>query len=502
MGVGGLMAVFGGRYRQVRLLGAGGMGEVWLALDEELGERPVAIKRMHSRMLADAQDVARFQREMRLAARMQHPNIMTLFTTGTDNGIPFMVMEYLEGQDLGKASWIWNAAEAARVGRDTCAALEYAHGLGVVHRDIKPGNLFLCDTGQVKVTDFGIAKAVSGTSLTATGTLVGTLPYMAPEQWLGETAAFSNDIWAIGCVLYELLSGRLPRTYASATDYMAAAARREAVPPLQPNGGMPAWLADAIMAMLEPDPRHRPSAAQCVQLLSGPSAQFQEPAAVRRPIPAAAYSPAKASGAPRTPAASAERSRSSRIALSVAALVAVAAGGTAIALMHGTAKGTGQPGAPGAAAGPAVSHGATQTSPSASPTGHASPAALSHATVTSSGTPISNPAAGVWMAQLASVPVGAGSAELQKQLGQVRAEIFGAQYLVSSDYASLNPGYWVVYYLGSFSDGTQAIEYCAAHGRTSTNQCVGRFLSHDLRDKEYICVPPGGSQEKGCSRPA
>ena len=179
MGVGvALMADFGGRYRQVRLLGTGGMGEVWLALDEELGERPVAIKRMHSRMLADAEDVARFQREMRLAARMQHPNIMTLFTTGTDNGIPFMVMEYLEGQDLGKASRIWSAADAARIGRDACAALGYAHGLGVVHRDIKPGNLFLCYTGQVKVTDFGIAKAVSGTSLTATGTLVGTLPYI------------------------------------------------------------------------------------------------------------------------------------------------------------------------------------------------------------------------------------------------------------------------------------------------------------------------------------
>ena len=345
MGVGvALMADFGGRYRQVRLLGTGGMGEVWLALDEELGERPVAIKRMHSRMLADAEDVARFQREMRLAARMQHPNIMTLFTTGTDKGIPFMVMEYLEGQDLGKAARIWSAAEAARVGRDTCAALEYAHGMGVVHRDIKPGNLFLCDTGQVKVTDFGIAKAVSGTSLTATGTLVGTLPYMAPEQWLGETAAFSNDIWAIGCVLYELLSGRPPRTYASATDYMAAAARREAVPPLQPNASTPAWLADAIMAMLEPDPRQRPSAAECVQLLSGPSAQFREPAAVGRPIPGAAYSPTEPSGAPRTSAALASRSRSSRIALSVAALVAVTAGGTAVALMHGTAKGT-RPGA-------------------------------------------------------------------------------------------------------------------------------------------------------------
>ncbi len=489
-----LMADFGGRYRQVRLLGTGGMGEVWLALDEELGERPVAIKRMHPQMLADAGDVARFQREMRLAARMQHPNIMTLFTTGTDNGIPFMVMEYLEGRDLGKASRIWGAAEAARAGRDTCAALEYAHGLGVVHRDIKPGNLFLCDTGQVKVTDFGIAKAVSGTSLTATGTLVGTLPYMAPEQWLGEPPAFSNDIWAIGCVLYELLSGRPPRSYASATDYVAAAARREQVPPLQPNPNIPAWLADAIMAMLEPDPRRRPSAARCVQLLSGPSARFQEPAAARRPIPVAAYAPAEPPGPRRTPAVPVARSRSSRIALGVAALVAVAAGGTAIALMHGTASGAGQPGAPGAAAGPAVSRHATQTPPRASSTGHAAE--------TSSGAPLPTPAAGEWIAQLASVPVSAGPAKLQTELSQVRAEIPGAQYLISSDYASLNPGYWVIYYLGSFSDGTQAIEYCAAHGRTSTNQCVGRFLSHDLRDKTYICVPPGGSQEKGCSRPA
>jgi|SRR5579872_5439545 len=456
------MADFGGRYRQVRLLGAGGMGEVWLALDEELGERPVAIKRMHPQMLADAEDVARFQREMRLAARMQHPNIMTLFTTGTDSGMPFMVMEYLEGQDLGKASRIWSAAEAARIGRDACAALDYAHGMGVVHRDIKPGNLFLCETGQVKVTDFGIAKAVSGTRLTATGTLVGTLPYMAPEQWLGEEAAFSNDVWAIGCVLYELLSGRPPRTYASPADYMAAAARREAVPPLQPAASMPAWLTDAVMAMLEADPRHRPGAAECVRLLSGPSAPVQEPAAAGRPVPAAAYSPAGPLRTPPPPAVPASRRRPSRIALSVAALITAAAAGTAAALLHGAAQGPGR-------------------------AGHA---ALQHTAATSSGAPAPNPAAGVWIAQLASVPVSAGFADLQKDLSQIRAELPGARYLVSSDYASLNPGYWVIYYQGSFSDGTQAIQYCAAHGRTNANQCVGRFLSHNLHDKTYICVPP------------
>jgi eukaryotic-like serine/threonine-protein kinase len=466
------MADFGGRYRQVRLLGAGGMGEVWLALDEELGERPVAIKRMHPRTLTDAEDVARFQREMRLAARMQHPNITTVFTTGTDNGIPFMVMEYLQGQDLGKASRVQSAAEAARIGRDTCAALAYAHDLGVVHRDIKPGNVFLCDTGQVKVTDFGIARAVSGTSLTATGSLVGTLAYIAPEQWLGEAPAFSNDIWAAGCVLYELLSGRPPRVYPSATGYVAAAARREPVPPLQPDARTPAWLAYAIMAMLEPDPRRRPSAAECVDLLSGRSAQFPATATAQRPVPAAAYSPAEPPRAPRPVAVPASRSRSRMIALSVAALAAVTAGGTVLALTHGTARGAGH-------------HGA-----------------LGHATATAPGTPAPDPAAGVWIAQLASVPVSAGPAKLQQELDQVRAEIPGARYLTSSDYASLNPGYWVIYYLGSFSDGTQAVGYCAAHGRANTSQCVGRFLSHDPRDKTYICVPPGGSQENGCSRPA
>jgi serine/threonine protein kinase len=291
------------------------MGEVWLAYDEDLDGRPVAIKKMHPHMLADAQDVARFQREMRIAARMQHPNIMTMFTTGSDNGVPFMVMEYLEGSDLGKAPPGWRAAEAARIGRETCLALAYAHGLtpGVVHRDIKPANLFICGTGLVKVTDFGIAKAVGGSKLSATGTLIGTLPYMAPEQWLGEPAAFGNDIWAVGCVLYELLSGRLARSYATGPEYVAAAARRERVAPLP--GGVPAWLADAVTLMLEPDPVRRPTATQCVQLLAGPVAYPPPAWSPTQPAPSASarqapVSPATASstfgafsGGPRQPPA-------------------------------------------------------------------------------------------------------------------------------------------------------------------------------------------------------
>jgi serine/threonine protein kinase len=265
-----LVADFGGRYRLDRRLGAGGMGEVWLAYDEDLDDRPVAIKVMRSRMLADDGDLARFQREMRLASRMHHPNIMTVFTTGSDRGVPFMVTEYLQGSDLGKMPDGWSFEEIARIGRQTCTALGYAHGLdpGVVHRDIKPGNLFICDTGLVKVMDFGLAKAITGSSLSTAGTVMGTMLYVSPEQWLGAPAAFSNDVWAVGCVLYELLSGKLPRPYETPIEHVAAAARGEFVAPLPGDSGVPAWLADAVLAMLHPDPLDRPSASEAVQLLS------------------------------------------------------------------------------------------------------------------------------------------------------------------------------------------------------------------------------------------
>src|ERR1700722_240332 len=225
------MADFGGRYRLDRCVGAGGMGEVWLAYDEELADRPVAIKVMRARVPSDDAGLARFQREMRLASRMQHPNIMTVFTTGSDQGAPFMVVEYLQGRDLSKMPGGWSADEVAQIGRETCMALSYAHGLdpGVVHRDIKPGNLFICDTGTVKVTDFGLAKATTETGLSTAGAVYGTMAYISPEQWLGAPVAFSDDIWALGCVLYELLSGRLPRSYKAPTEYLAAAARREYV---------------------------------------------------------------------------------------------------------------------------------------------------------------------------------------------------------------------------------------------------------------------------------
>lgn len=263
------MGNFDGRYQMISRLGAGGMGEVWLAHDEQLSNRPVAIKIMRAQMAPGGEDAARFDREMRLAAQMQHPNIVTLFTTGTFNGAPYMVMEYLEGHDLSKVPPSGGTEQVVAIGRETCGALAYAHDRNVIHRDIKPGNLFLCGSGQTKVTDFGIAKAMTGTKLSSSGVLVGTFAYMAPEQWLGEPAAFSNDIWAVGCVLYEFLSGRLPRERATAGEYASAAVRREAIPDLRGTARVPDWLGAAVMAMLDPDPASRPTAAQCEQLLSG-----------------------------------------------------------------------------------------------------------------------------------------------------------------------------------------------------------------------------------------
>ncbi len=263
------MANFGERYELIRRIGAGGMGEVWLAHDEQLAGRPVAIKIMHKHMLPNSGDVARFEREARIAASMDHPNIVTVYTTGTYQGAPFMVMEYLRGQDMERALPGGGAERAAAIGRDICGALAYAHRQGVIHRDIKPGDLFLCDTGQVKVTDFGIARAASGTTLSVAGVLVGTFAYLSPEQWHGAAPAFSNDVWAAGCVLYRLISGRLPRVFPGAAGYAAAAMRGDPVPGLRDISDAPQWLASAVMAMLDRDPARRPAAADCVRMLSG-----------------------------------------------------------------------------------------------------------------------------------------------------------------------------------------------------------------------------------------
>jgi eukaryotic-like serine/threonine-protein kinase len=201
-----------GRYRRVRLLAHGGMATVELAQDTEL-DRPVAIKRLADNLAANDEYKHRFLREARLAARLSHPNIVAVYDAGADNGTPFIVMEYVEGETVGdllRRRGRLEPAEAVAFAVQACAGLETAHEAGLVHRDIKPQNLLITADGALKIGDFGIARSIDGTQLTQAGTVLGTAGYLAPEQAAGKQVTAAADIYALGAVLYELLTGRPP----------------------------------------------------------------------------------------------------------------------------------------------------------------------------------------------------------------------------------------------------------------------------------------------------
>ncbi|HEX2038650.1 MAG TPA: serine/threonine-protein kinase [Acidimicrobiales bacterium] len=206
--------VLGGRYRLGRLLGRGGMAEVYEGLDERLG-RPVAVKVLRSGLRRRAELRERFAQEARSAARLSHPNVVAVYDTGEDDGTPFLVMERLPGETLAdrlaagpvEPEWL------RRLAGDVLAALGAAHDAGVLHRDVKPGNILIAEDGCAKVADFGIAKTAeeaTGGDTTATGMLLGTPAYLAPERIDGRPATPASDLYSLGVVLYEALAGRKP----------------------------------------------------------------------------------------------------------------------------------------------------------------------------------------------------------------------------------------------------------------------------------------------------
>jgi serine/threonine-protein kinase len=347
--------VIAGRYALGAQLGTGGMSTVRLAHDERL-ERDVAVKLLAEHLAQDEAFVARFRREALAAARLVHPNVVQVFDFGLDerSGRHYIVMEYVPGQsgaEILRDRGHLGVEEAVDIVGQACRGLDYAHRNGVVHRDVKPGNLLRSREDVVKLADFGIAKAAEDSNITKVGSVLGTAAYLAPEQARGEEAGPSADLYALGVVTYQFLAGRLPYEATSLTE-LALKQQRE--PPARldaVNRDVPPELADAVEAALALEPSGRYATAldmaralregargiapatAATQIASATEAtrvtpRTEEPRRVPRepippprraaPAPAPAPAPARAAGRAR------QRRRNAVLFLSLLLLVAAA----------------------------------------------------------------------------------------------------------------------------------------------------------------------------------
>ncbi|NUK70801.1 protein kinase [Streptomyces lunaelactis] len=266
------------RYRLDEPLGRGAMGEVWRATDQALG-RPVAVKLLR----ADDDDAAaeRFRMEAQTAARLNHPHVVSMYDSGCHDGRFYLVMELVDGWSLSQelaVHGLLDPQEAGAIGAQMAAGLSAAHLQGVIHRDIKPGNIMLTTDRIVKITDFGIARFADDASHTptATGKILGTGSYLAPERAVGRPALPASDVYALGCVLYELLTGRPPflgeNTPAVVQKHVSAAP----VPPDHLRPEIPRSLADHLLLLLAKDPAQRPTAEQAAGWLAAVEAHSDQ----------------------------------------------------------------------------------------------------------------------------------------------------------------------------------------------------------------------------------
>jgi len=353
-----------GRYRLDRRLGAGGMSTVFLARDSVL-ERPVAVKLLAEHLAEDEAFVARFRREALAAARLTHPNIVQVFDSGHDDASArhYIVMEYVDGPscaDMLRQEGALDVEQTVRIVRDACHGLDYAHRAGVVHRDVKPGNLLIAsETGTLKLADFGIAKAAEQTRITQVGSVLGTAAYLSPEQAQGDEAEPRSDLYSLGVCAYQFLTGRLPHEYSSLTE-LALKQQSDSVEPITAHRPeVPRELDRAIRLSLERNPAARYASAlemaeaieaglrgeatAATQLLGFDEATEALPATqalpatgtARRPPPAPPARPRRAR--PPVDRAAQQRRRIGAIAVALAVLLAAAA--VALAVFEATDSG-------------------------------------------------------------------------------------------------------------------------------------------------------------------
>jgi eukaryotic-like serine/threonine-protein kinase len=287
--------ILAGRYRLDEVIGRGGMSTVYRGTDLSL-DRVVAVKvAMDPLLERDPVYASRFKREARAAAGLNSPGVVTVFDAGADGPTRYIVMEYVEGRDLATILREQDPTHpplepgrAARIAEQVADTLAAAHAAGIVHRDIKPGNIMVTPEGQVKVLDFGIARLSDGAALTQTASVLGTAPYMSPEQAMGQRADARSDIYSLGCVLYEMLTGKPPFMGEVAAAVLHQHVRVAAKPPSVLNPAVPPALDALVMQMLAKSPDDRPQTAAEVR---DRLAAFETATEATRPLPPAPAPP-------------------------------------------------------------------------------------------------------------------------------------------------------------------------------------------------------------------
>jgi len=418
--------IIGDRYQLGRVIGRGGMATIHEAMDLRL-ERPVAVKLLRPEAAADADLADRFRREALAATVLRHPNIVACLDTGTDDGQPYLVMDLVDGEDLAarlKRGGRLAPTHAARIGLDVARALGVAHVRGIVHRDVKPGNILLASDGRAMVTDFGIARLAADAEAARPGTTLGSVHYFSPEQAKGATTTPASDVYGLGLVLYEAMTGA--RTFGGETTDAIALARIGATPPsprsIRPE--VPVDLDAVVRRALAPEPADRYANGNAMATAleaamqtaddASPTTIVSTPVVADVPPEPTTHPERPARARPRTTAAPRSRrqgrgrSAPSGVLIALLALIGIVGGAIAVAALAGGSR-TLDSGLPASEAAVETPTRTPKPTPTPSPTPSPTPKPTPSATPTPSPTPVAEGATADLCEIFFDIPCGLGA---------------------------------------------------------------------------------------------